>query len=61
MLRAAGLPDATDAVQEALVQAVVHWRKVSTYDDRAADNLNLPRVRGRVSQPAGSTIVCNSV
>src|SRR4029077_15612408 len=36
VLRAAGLPDATDAVQEAFVQAVVHWRKVSTYDDPLA-------------------------
>src|SRR6266487_2289774 len=36
VLRAAGLPDATDAVQEAFVQAVVHWRKVSRYDDPLA-------------------------
>ena len=28
-LHAAGYPDAADAVQEAFVQAVVHWRKVS--------------------------------
>jgi len=51
VLRAAGLPDATDAVQEAFVQAVVHWRKVSTYDDplawirRVAINRGLNRRR----------------
>jgi RNA polymerase sigma-70 factor, ECF subfamily len=36
VLRAAGLPDPADAVQEAFVQAVVHWRKVSRYDDPVA-------------------------
>ncbi len=36
VLHAAGVPDAADAVQEAFVQAVVHWRKVSTYDDPVA-------------------------
>ena len=36
VLHAAGVPDAADAVQEAFVQAVVHWRKVSTYDDPLA-------------------------
>ena len=35
-LHAAGYPDAADAVQEAFVQAVVHWRKVSRYDDPLA-------------------------
>ena len=35
-LHAAGYPDASDAVQEAFVQAVVHWRKVSRYDDPVA-------------------------
>ena len=35
-LHAAGVPDANDAVQEAFVQAVVHWRKVSRYDDPLA-------------------------
>jgi len=35
-LHAAGVPDAYDAVQEAFVQAVVHWRKVSRYDDPLA-------------------------
>src|SRR5258708_34228640 len=36
VLRAAGYPDASDAVQEAFVQAVVHWRKISRYDDPGA-------------------------
>src|SRR5690242_17309039 len=36
VLRAAGFPDPADAVQEAFVQAVVHWRKVSRYDDPVA-------------------------
>jgi RNA polymerase sigma-70 factor, ECF subfamily len=35
-LQAAGVPDAHDAVQEAFVQAVVHWRRVSRYDDPVA-------------------------
>ena len=35
-LQAAGVPDARDAVQEAFVQALVHWRKVSRYDDPLA-------------------------
>src|SRR4029077_4938176 len=35
-LAAAGYPDASDAVQEAFVQAVVHWRRVSRYDDPLA-------------------------
>src|SRR5437763_1859301 len=56
ILRAAGLPDATDAVQEAFVQAVVHWRKVSAYDDplawirRVAINRGLNRRRARRRQ-----------
>jgi len=36
VLHAAGVPDAADAVQEAFVQAVVHWRKISSYDDPVA-------------------------
>jgi RNA polymerase sigma-70 factor (ECF subfamily) len=36
VLHAAGFPDPADAVQEAFVQAVVHWRKVSRYDDPVA-------------------------
>jgi len=58
VLRAAGLPDATDAVQEAFVQAVVHWRKVSTYDDplawirRVAINRGLNRRRARLRRDA---------
>ena len=53
VLRAAGLPDPADAVQEAFVQAVVHWRKVSRYDDpvawirRVAINRGLNRHRSR--------------
>jgi RNA polymerase sigma-70 factor (ECF subfamily) len=35
-LRAAGHVDAEDAVQEAFVRALVHWRKVRGYDDPAA-------------------------
>jgi len=35
-LHAAGVHDAGDAVQEAFVQALVHWRKVSRYDDPLA-------------------------
>ena len=49
VLRAAGLPDATDAVQEAFVQAVVHWRKVSTL--RRPARLDPPRR----DQPRAST------
>jgi RNA polymerase sigma-70 factor, ECF subfamily len=32
-LVAAGYSDASDAVQEAFVQALVHWRRVCRYDD----------------------------
>lgn len=57
-LQAAGYPDAYDAVQEAFVQAVVHWRKVSRYDDplawirRVAINRGLNRRRSRQRQAA---------
>jgi hypothetical protein len=44
-LHAAGYPDAADAVQEAFVQAVVHWLLLSS----------------RITYPAGSTIVWSSV
>jgi RNA polymerase sigma-70 factor (ECF subfamily) len=53
VLHAAGFPDAADAVQEAFVQAVVHWRKVSRYEDpvawirRVAINRGLNRRRSR--------------
>jgi RNA polymerase sigma-70 factor (ECF subfamily) len=53
VLHAAGFPDPADAVQEAFVQAVVHWRKVSRYDDpvawirRVAINRGLNRRRSR--------------
>src|SRR5262245_54121811 len=53
VLHAAGFPDPADAVQEAFVQAVVHWRKVSHYDDpvawirRVAINRGLNRRRSR--------------
>lgn len=46
-LHAAGVPDAADAVQEAFVQAVVHWRKVSTYDDPVAWIRRVAINRGR--------------
>jgi RNA polymerase sigma-70 factor (ECF subfamily) len=55
-LAAAGYADATDAVQEAFVQAVVHWRKVGEYDDpllwirRVAINRALNRRRSRHRQ-----------
>ena len=68
VLRAAGLPDATDAVQEAFVQAVVHWRKVSTYDDplawirRVAINRGLNRRRaGRRRDALTARIATTSV
>ena len=57
-LHAAGVPDAHDAVQEAFVQAVVHWRKVSRYDDplswirRVAINRGHNRRRARRRQQA---------
>jgi RNA polymerase sigma-70 factor (ECF subfamily) len=57
-LNAAGVPDANDAVQEAFVQAVVHWRKVSRYDDplawirRVAINRGHNRRRSRRRQQA---------
>ena len=57
-LHAAGVPDASDAVQEAFVQAVVHWRKVSRYDDplawirRVAINRGHNRRRSRRRQEA---------
>jgi RNA polymerase sigma-70 factor (ECF subfamily) len=57
-LFAAGYPDAADAVQEAFVQAVVHWRKVSRYDDplawirRVAINRGHNRRRSRKRQEA---------
>jgi RNA polymerase sigma-70 factor (ECF subfamily) len=57
-LSVAGLPDARDAVQEAFVQAFVHWRRVSRYDDplgwirRVAINRALNRRRGRRRQAA---------
>jgi RNA polymerase sigma-70 factor (ECF subfamily) len=57
-LHAAGVPDANDAVQEAFVQAVVHWRKVSRYDDplawirRVAINRGHNRRRSRRRQQA---------
>ncbi len=35
-LAAAGYADASDAVQEAFVQALVHWRRVCRYDDPLA-------------------------
>jgi len=57
-LHAAGYPDASDAVQEAFVQAVVHWRKISRYDDpvawirRVAINRGHNRRRSRQRQDA---------
>ena len=57
-LHAAGYPDAADAVQEAFVQAVVHWRKISRYDDplawirRVAINRGHNRHRSRQRQKA---------
>lgn len=57
-LHAAGVPDANDAVQEAFVQAVVHWRKISRYDDplawirRVAINRGRNRRRSRKRQEA---------
>ncbi len=47
VLRAAGFPDPADAVQEAFVQAVVHWRKVSRYDDPVAWIRRVAINRGR--------------
>jgi RNA polymerase sigma-70 factor (ECF subfamily) len=58
VLYAAGFPDPADAVQEAFVQAVVHWRKVSRYDDpvawirRVAINRGLNRRRSRKRRDA---------
>jgi len=57
-LHAAGVPDASDVVQEAFVQACVHWRKVSRYDDplawirRVAINRGHNRHRARRRQSA---------
>jgi RNA polymerase sigma-70 factor (ECF subfamily) len=57
-LASAGYPDATDAVQEAFVQAVVHWKRVARYDDpvqwirRVAINRARNRRRGRSRQHA---------
>lgn len=57
-LAAAGYPDASDAVQEAFVQAVVHWRRVHRYDDpllwirRVAINKARNRARSRRRQVA---------
>jgi hypothetical protein len=45
-LYAAGYPD---AVQEAFVQAVVHWRKVSRYDDPLAWIRRVAINRGHVT------------
>jgi RNA polymerase sigma-70 factor (ECF subfamily) len=58
VLQAAGFPDPADAVQEAFVQAVVHWRKVSRYDDpvawirRVAINRGLNRRRSHLRRAA---------
>ena len=58
VLQAVGFPDPADAVQEAFVQAVVHWRKVSRYDDpvawirRVAINRGLNRRRSRQRRTA---------
>lgn len=56
---AAGSPDlAADAVQEAFVQAHLHWRRVRRYDDpsgwirRVAVNRILNQRRGRARQEA---------
>jgi RNA polymerase sigma-70 factor (ECF subfamily) len=57
-LLAAGYSDASDAVQEAFVQAVVHWRRVRTYDEplvwirRVAINKARNRARSRRRQAA---------
>jgi RNA polymerase sigma-70 factor, ECF subfamily len=57
-LLVAGYPDAADAVQEAFVQAVVHWRRVRSYDDpliwirRVAINKARNRARSRRRQAA---------
>jgi RNA polymerase sigma-70 factor (ECF subfamily) len=57
-LTAAGYADAADAVQEAFVQAIVHWRRVSRYDDplawvrRVAVNKARNRFRSRRRQHA---------
>src|ERR1700709_405405 len=55
-LVAAGYPDASDAVQDAFVQAVVHWRRVHRYDApliwirRVAINKARNRARSRRRQ-----------
>jgi RNA polymerase sigma-70 factor (ECF subfamily) len=57
-LLVAGYSDASDAVQEAFVQAVVHWRRVRTYDEplvwirRVAINKARNRARSRRRQAA---------
>jgi RNA polymerase sigma-70 factor (ECF subfamily) len=57
-LFAAGYSDASDAVQEAFVQAVVHWRRIRRYDDpllwlrRVAINRARDRARARRRQAA---------
>jgi RNA polymerase sigma-70 factor, ECF subfamily len=54
----AGYPDASDAVQEAFVQAMVHWRRIRRYDDplawlrRVAINRARDRRRSRRRQAA---------
>jgi RNA polymerase sigma-70 factor, ECF subfamily len=57
-LVAAGYSDAADAVQDAFVQAVVHWRRVRSYDEplvwirRVAINKARNRARSRRRQAA---------
>jgi hypothetical protein len=57
-LVAAGYPDASDAVQEAFAQAVVHWRRIRRYDEplvwlrRVAINKARNRSRSRRRQLA---------
>src|SRR6478672_1209593 len=57
-LLAAGYADASDAVQEAFVQAVVHWKRVRGYDEpllwirRVAINRARNRSRSRRRQAA---------
>ncbi len=57
-LTAAGCVDAEDAVQEAFVQAMVHWRRVGSYEDpagwvrRVALRRSMNRHRGQRRQQA---------
>jgi RNA polymerase sigma-70 factor (ECF subfamily) len=66
-LTAAGYPDASDAVQEAFVQAVVHWRRVARYDEplvwirRVAINKARNRSRARRRQALLSDRIRESV